>query len=61
MWRSWLDALETSVEAEHKAADLRRAYGRDAETRCRQMRRAVIGSRREAEALKDVERALRWI
>jgi hypothetical protein len=61
MWRSWLDALETSVQAETKAEALRRAYGPDAETQCRQMRRALVGNRREAAVLKDVERALRWI
>lgn len=61
MWRSWLDALETSVEAEHKAADLRRTYGSDAESRCRQLRQELAGDRRSAAVLKDVERALRWI
>lgn len=61
MWRSWLDALETSFEAEHTAADLRRTYGPEAETRCRQMRQELAGDRRRAAALKDVERALRWI
>jgi len=60
MWRSWLDALETSLEAEHKAEALRRTYGSDAESRCRQMRQA-LADRRESAALKDVERALRWI
>lgn len=54
----WLKALEAAEAAEEEARELRKRYGREAESKLEEVLRA--DDRRRRESLDDVRRALRW-
>lgn len=61
MQKRMIERLQDVIEAERRAAELRRLHGERAEALCD----ALIAARRqpdaEREQLQDMRRALRWI